>query len=407
MISHKDKLPLFSIIIPIYNTEKYLEQCIESVIKQSYSQLEIILVNDGSTDNSLEICYKYKRLDKRIILINKKNGGLVSARKAGIQKASGDYIGYVDSDDWIDKEMYMQMYNKGVFYGVDMVCVGNTRDFVDGSSVIENLSLSDGIYKENEFKTMVLPNVIREDKFFEWGVSLTVWRYLFKRDLLYHNQMQVNEKIIMGEDVACCFPCYLEAQSLAIVDKSLYHYRQLPTSMKRTVGKSDSVGCKYLYFYLKERINVYFENRDVLLKKVVYITYFELFCSAYYLFLKESDDVLFPFNVKRGSKIVIFGAGIMGEQLYKYVSETGFCEIIAWLDSKSEVYAAQGKNVKNPEVLHDLNYDYVVIAVTKEKQKEEIMDQLISQGLCKDIIATIRKEKLNENKLLEALQEIE
>ena len=93
---------LFSIIVPVYNTEKYLDRCLKSIINQTYSKIEIIVVNDGSTDRSLDICIKYQKMDKRVVVINKENGGLSSARNAGLINATGNYYIFVDSDDYID-----------------------------------------------------------------------------------------------------------------------------------------------------------------------------------------------------------------------------------------------------------------------------------------------------------------
>ncbi|MEG2898607.1 MAG: glycosyltransferase, partial [Eubacterium sp.] len=104
-------MKLISLIIPIYNSEKFLDRCIQSIINQTYKNIEIILVNDGSIDQSLEICQLYKKRDNRIVIINKKNGGVGSARNIGLQKAKGDYIGFIDSDDYIDKETYEEYYN--------------------------------------------------------------------------------------------------------------------------------------------------------------------------------------------------------------------------------------------------------------------------------------------------------
>ena len=101
---------MISVIIPIYNVEKYLTKCIESVINQTYKNLEIILVNDGSTDNSKEIIDKYSSIDSRIKVINKKNGGLSDARNVGIELAKGEYITFLDSDDWIELNMYEKLY---------------------------------------------------------------------------------------------------------------------------------------------------------------------------------------------------------------------------------------------------------------------------------------------------------
>ena len=99
---------LISVIIPIYNAEKYLRQCLESVINQTYKQLEIILVNDGSTDGSLSVCYEYQKKDSRIIIISQQNEGAFKARKNAIKIANGKYVAFVDGDDWIDQNMYYE-----------------------------------------------------------------------------------------------------------------------------------------------------------------------------------------------------------------------------------------------------------------------------------------------------------
>lgn len=111
-----------SIVVPIYNVEKYLDQCVKSIINQTYKNLEIILVNDGSIDNSGKICDKYKRQDNRVIVIHKENGGSSDARNVGIQIATGKYIGFVDSDDYIEKDMYEFLYNNMINENADISC---------------------------------------------------------------------------------------------------------------------------------------------------------------------------------------------------------------------------------------------------------------------------------------------
>ena len=103
--------PIISIIVPVYNVEEYLQRCIDSILNQRFKDFELILINDGSTDNSLKICKEYSLSDSRVKVINKENGGLSSARNAGINIAKGKYIGFVDSDDWINEEMYQTLYN--------------------------------------------------------------------------------------------------------------------------------------------------------------------------------------------------------------------------------------------------------------------------------------------------------
>ena len=116
--------PLISVIVPVYNVEQYLRECIESITNQTYNHLQIILVDDGSTDDSGKICDEYKAIDERIIVIHQKNKGLVGARKTGLEVANGEYIGFVDSDDYIDREMYDSLLEYALLENADMVHSG-------------------------------------------------------------------------------------------------------------------------------------------------------------------------------------------------------------------------------------------------------------------------------------------
>ena len=132
-ISSLDTIPKISVIVPIYNSEKFLNKCLDSIVNQTLREIEIILINDGSVDSSYQICERYAEYDKRIILINQENKGVSSARNAGIEKASGEYLGFVDSDDYIEAEMYSKLYNSAKRYDADLVncdAIRNKNDFV-------------------------------------------------------------------------------------------------------------------------------------------------------------------------------------------------------------------------------------------------------------------------------------
>ncbi len=113
-------MPKISIIVPVYNVENYLKKCLDSIVNQTFKDIEIILINDGSTDNSLNICKEYAKKDHRIRLINKPNGGLSSARNVGIDLSTGEYLGFVDSDDWIALNMYEKLYNLCKIFNADI-----------------------------------------------------------------------------------------------------------------------------------------------------------------------------------------------------------------------------------------------------------------------------------------------
>lgn len=158
---------LISVIVPIYMIEQYLGVCIESILNQTYKNLEIILVDDGSKDLCPEICDLYAKKDSRIKVIHKDNGGLVSARKAGIQIASGQYIGYVDGDDWIEKEFYESMYCAIKASEADMVCAGYTRELFDKSEQFLNIC-SSGVYHDENLKH-IYDSMISEVLFTDLG----------------------------------------------------------------------------------------------------------------------------------------------------------------------------------------------------------------------------------------------
>lgn len=146
-----DKRPLISVIVPIYMIDRYIGICIESILNQTYKNLEIILVDDGGKDRCPEICDLYAQKDSRIKVIHKPNGGLVSARKAGLRKSNGKYISYVDGDDWIGSGFIEGLYTAAVTSDADMVCAGQTRDLFSKSASFTN-SLPSGIYEGDKLK---------------------------------------------------------------------------------------------------------------------------------------------------------------------------------------------------------------------------------------------------------------
>lgn len=205
---------LISIIIPVYNVEKYLETCVYSVIYQTYENLEIILVDDGSSDNSGKLCDRFLKLDKRIKVIHKANGGLSDARNAGIEVAHGEYLGFVDSDDWISTEMYYKLYNNVIENNADIsVC---ERIIVD-----ENGGLDD---KGTSGAKAVLNNSDALDVLYENKKYYShAWNKLFKRELFDEIRFPKDK---FFEDVFIMHELFGKAEKVVFEDKGLYFYRQ-------------------------------------------------------------------------------------------------------------------------------------------------------------------------------------
>jgi glycosyltransferase involved in cell wall biosynthesis len=145
-------MPLISVIIPIYNIKEYLSKSIDSIINQTYKNIEIILVDDGSTDGSSKICDEYAEMDSRIRVIHKENGGVTSARKAGLLKATGTYVTYVDGDDWMERNAYSVMVEKGANLGADIVQACGIAEYPGGGNAVLTLPLSREYMQEIAWK---------------------------------------------------------------------------------------------------------------------------------------------------------------------------------------------------------------------------------------------------------------
>lgn len=191
-----------SIIIPIYNAEITIEKCINSIISQSYSSIEIILVNDGSTDKSLEICNEYASNDNRIIVLNKENGGVSSARNAGVKCARGKYCCFVDSDDWIESDHIMNMVNE--IEMTDCVIVGYYRETEQRNIICK---LQPQIYHlKNMQDESICP-------LFVAGFIHPCWNKLFKTDIIKSNNITFNTNIHLSEDSLFLFGISNELQN--------------------------------------------------------------------------------------------------------------------------------------------------------------------------------------------------
>ncbi len=215
---------MISIIVPIYKVEKYLNNCIESIINQSYKDIEIILVDDGSPDNCPAICDEYAARDNRIKVIHKENGGLMSARQAGLKACEGEYVGFVDSDDWIDRDMYINFADSIEKYHPDLAFCEFYCVLADKNDESRQKAGKEFFTKSDMIKE-IYPTLLFRPPYYNFGINPCCWSKVFKKDLLEKNLLKVTTDIRIGEDAAFTYPCILDAQSVAYIDKPLYYYR--------------------------------------------------------------------------------------------------------------------------------------------------------------------------------------
>lgn len=222
-----------SVIVPVYNAEKYLARCIESIISQSYNNLEIILVNDGSTDNSLLLCEGYSKKDSRIKLITQENKGAGLARNKGLQNATGKYALFVDSDDYlhntaIEKCVYVKSQTNA-----DLVMFGRFNQTAQGEITPKEVP-NDKVY----FKGEELDDILAGLFTYQSGIGISCWGKMFNLDIINSNQIRFySERQLLSEDAFFILQLFAHLGSVAIISESLYYYCQNENSLSRKYKK--------------------------------------------------------------------------------------------------------------------------------------------------------------------------
>lgn len=218
-----------SVIIPVYNVEKFLIKCLGSVINQTYLNLEIILVDDGSTDSSGKICDEFALKDNRICVIHKENGGLSSARNAALDIATGEYICFVDSDDFICENLISESIAKIQETDSD-VCMFSHFTTDGQSESVEYLPLNKDVYEKDDIKKNIIPLFIGQKSAKEPPLLGFVCRQLFRRDVIGEQKFR-SEREYYAEDIVFDLEFYLKANKMCVVNKPLYYYRYVETSL--------------------------------------------------------------------------------------------------------------------------------------------------------------------------------
>ena len=221
----------FSVIVPIYNVEKYLAECIDSVLKQSFTDFELILVDDGSPDGCGKICDEYAAKDSRITVIHKENGGLVSARKAGIKAASGEYVICLDSDDKIAPEMLGRANEITEKHNPDLISFA-IKFFDESSSYTAFENVPAGLYSKSEIKSKIYPKVLMAENMEHMFYYLCA--KVIRRKILIKPQLAVDNAISLGEDVSCLMQVYPLCERICVSDYTAYLCRQRPGSDSRS-----------------------------------------------------------------------------------------------------------------------------------------------------------------------------
>lgn len=368
---------LVSIIVPIYNIQQYLDKCLSSIINQTYQNLEIILVDDGSTDESGIICDKFASCDSRVNVIHKVNCGPSVARGEGIKVAAGAYIGFVDGDDFIEPEMYEMLVRSIEEMQVDFVHSGYFKSDGQNFSVKsrEKYIFKDRKRREEFIKRQILDPTASQ------SVTPSIWSKLFRRDFLKEAYMGMQDGLSYGEDLWCLCSCVMKCSSFGTVPESWYHYvkrdtsicnernveniqreTQLYTALKKLFAEQGA------YTALKEDLErFYLRNMLTCMKQLT-----NTICPVYEY---PSMDKLV------GKKILLYGTGLVGQDYYTQFRRDMRCTVVAVSDKCKDRYGCNFMKVIGSDEIPEWDFDVIVIAVLRESTAGAIEDELAAKGI--------------------------
>ncbi len=385
--------PLISVMIPVYQVEAYLPQCLDSVIHQTYQNLEIILVDDGSTDGSGEICDRYAGRNPRIKVVHQKNQGLAKSRKIGANIATGKYIGFVDSDDWIDPEMFENLFQSLRDSDAQIVTSGYIKEYACSQPVYERGYLPAGVYHPKEDLVFCRHMIFGKGRRM-WGISPNFWNKLFEREVLLPYLEQVDDQITYGEDDACVYPCMAFAETVCVTNACYYHYRMRELSMSKAPDEKYFMRINLLYLVMKRGFAQHPMSFVLREELDTYMLQFAL-RGINGLWGLDTDYQVPQFScdfeqLDTANATVLYGAGAVGRNCYQQLKMLNLQKNILWIDRNYMQLQKQGLPVLGPQTLLEKTYSCIFVAVQAQELYESIRNALLDMGIEKEKILWIK-----------------
>lgn len=390
-----------SIIVPAYNAEQYIEKCLKSLIRQTYENIEIILVDDGSADATGDICDFYQQCYEKIIKVEHcSHEGVSSGRLAGIRKATGEYVVFVDADDWVENDYILSM----VFYmeGADIVAAGISRGFSDDKegSIFEYNSISAGKYVTDDEREKLYEKMLYYKAPYRFGVLPYMCNKMFRKDYMQPLLEKVDKRIYDGEDAAVIYQYLLLAREIVLTDECKYHYIIHGGSASLKDSRDAYLNASYLYqelyacFIKNEYCTVLLAQLDHYMRRMIWkrdpVAYLQV------------NSFHFPYHkVKQGSRIILYGMGKVGKVFFQQIRQTGYCDIIAWADREPKNITDIKTAVPRiqPDEIRDYYFEYVVIAIENKLVADKISERLLCAGVEKNKIIIPNLQNLWQEKL--------
>ena len=378
---------LISVIVPIYNVAPYLHECIDSIINQTYKNLEIILVDDGSTDDSGKICDEYLKKDNRIIVIHQKNQGVTLARKNGLKVSNGQYIGFVDGDDCIVPQMYFELHECIVKTDADFVDSGLIKKEKNGIESYRDISNNTILLNSNKKINSIIYQFLSLDRGGQLPNNELVSK-LIKRDLIINIQNLISNDLTYGEDLISTMYLIQNSKKIVIVGKHYYYYRTRENSASRQIilcnmmsGFINFLKSLYAFFH-------YFGYDDKY-KKIANLLIISVIISNSNRLQDDISKKIVTYKFKdkhliNNKNIILYGAGVVGISYYNFYNKDA--NIVCWTDKQYKNLVNYPIKIESPDKIINYNFDYLLIAVKERKLADIIKKDLISKHIPEDKI---------------------
>lgn len=392
MINENTAIVDLSVIIPIYNVEEYLTRCLDSVISQNVQNMEIICVNDGSTDSCQSIINSFAKRDNRIVSVEKKNGGLVSARKAGLKVSRGKYIIHIDSDDWIEHGMFRSMMECIEETGCDIVCTGIIRDYGKKNLAYENIHFNEGLYEGDLLKDILQSNMV-DERFMKYNLAPHLVTKMCRAGLMKEKYNNIPDETNLDEDVISTYPMLLAAERVYVLNKCFYHYCSRETSIINTVKKEEADRVRIAYDYLEKEFSQYEHSVHNIMRQYIYLKTFAYLLSAPEEIISYKNGRFNLYGtINPESKVIIYGTGSFCSPLKRYIEENTELEIVGIADVRGD-----GEKILRPQDLKNYEFDYIIISVLLSEIVNLILSDLEKEGIPNEKIKFIYKEDLYDS----------
>lgn len=390
---------MVSVIIPVFNAEMYLDECIGSILKQTYDDIEIILVDDGSTDSSGAICNWYAAKYDNICAIHEENKGQDMARKKGLDVAVGEFVLFIDADDWIDAKMIDCMMQKFAD-DIDIVAVGLRRVY-ENIIVDERENFSSGLYVGRD----IAVNLIEKNRFFKYRMDIGICTKIFRKKLAESVFNKIDLYVTYSEDYMIFLIAFLNSNHVYFINEPFYYYRLHSESYIHRNNKVEAIVHKRLYCSLIREIYGNFKQKELLEQLDLAIIHILLLWSYDYF---NDFEGIYPFveGNTECKNIVIYGAGIFGQELYFNLKERNK-KVVCILDRQWKEYSDNKElAVISLDTIKFSNNDIVLIAIMDPNARNEVYDELVKVGIKKEAIYGISLEIINSRYTAKALMRL-